>query len=253
MDLKKLTEQMPFQWRAQQANAKGAQCVAYIDSRQVAERLDDVVGPENWQSDYRVVKDNLYAGIGIYDPAKKEWTWKWDCGTESNTEKEKGEASDAFKRAGVKWGIGRFLYDMELQKVKTTEYNGKFYPCDDRGYSLTGDKLTEFINARLKSGVKNTEPVEVPQAKKYEKPATEPTYTNPNTTNWSPAVTKKAGKVEKDGLKGSAALATYITKYNEANTEPDKVIYKTVSDFNTDELLNKLIKFVEEYVPTNLI
>lgn len=247
MDLKKLTEPMPYKWRAQMANAKGAQCVAYIDSRQVAERLDAVVGAENWQSDYRVVKDNLYAGIAIWNSNTAQWVWKWDCGTESNTEKEKGEASDSFKRAGVKWGIGRFLYDMELQKVKTTEYNGKFYPCDDRGYSLTGDKLTDFINAKIKDGIKNEEP-EAP-SKKYAKPTEEPTYTIPDAPKWSDKMTKKAGKVEKDGLKGSAALAKYIPEYNKANSTE----YKQVSEFKTDELLGKLIKFVEEFVPADLI
>ena len=48
--------------------------------------------------------------MGIFSPQANCWVWKWDCGTESNTEKEKGEASDSFKRACVNWGIGRELY-----------------------------------------------------------------------------------------------------------------------------------------------
>ena len=52
----------------------------------------------------------MYGGIGIYDSELKEWLWRWDCGTESNTEQEKGQASDCFKRAGFKWGIGVELY-----------------------------------------------------------------------------------------------------------------------------------------------
>jgi hypothetical protein len=95
MDLKKLTTKMPFRWRVQSQNDYGAQCVAYVDSRQVAEKLDSVVGPLNWQSSFTVVKNNLYAGIGIYNPETKEWVWKYDCGTESNVDKEKGESSDA--------------------------------------------------------------------------------------------------------------------------------------------------------------
>lgn len=50
---------------------------------------------------------------------ESEWVWKWDTGSESNVEKEKGQVSDAFKRAAVKWGIGRFLYDLEIAHVKT--------------------------------------------------------------------------------------------------------------------------------------
>lgn len=75
--------------------------------------LDETVGPMSWQSDYRVINDNLYAGIGIHS-AELGWIWKWDCGVESREDgdgnEKKGEASDAFKRAGFKWGIGRELY-----------------------------------------------------------------------------------------------------------------------------------------------
>lgn len=70
--------------------------------------LDELVGPENWQRDHKEIKGNLYCGVGIN--TAQGWVWKWDCGTESNTEKEKGEASDSFKRACVNWGIGRELY-----------------------------------------------------------------------------------------------------------------------------------------------
>lgn len=64
-----------------------------------------------WQCDYKVVNNNLYCGIAIKNG--DEWVWRWDCGAESrndNGNEKKGEASDAFKRAGFKWGIGRELY-----------------------------------------------------------------------------------------------------------------------------------------------
>lgn len=70
--------------------------------------LDELVGPENWQRDHKEIKGNLYCGVALKFP--EGWVWKWDCGVESNTEKEKGEASDSFKRACVNWGIGRELY-----------------------------------------------------------------------------------------------------------------------------------------------
>lgn len=72
--------------------------------------LDETFSPENWQRDHKEVKGNLFCGIGVYDGGKGDWVWKWDCGTESFTEREKGEASDSFKRAGFNWGIGRELY-----------------------------------------------------------------------------------------------------------------------------------------------
>ena len=76
--------------------------------------LDEVFEPENWCNDYKEIKGNLYCGIGVRDNADMDFIWKWDCGIESKEDDEgnqkKGEASDAFKRAGFKVGIGRELY-----------------------------------------------------------------------------------------------------------------------------------------------
>lgn len=82
----------------------------YKDARCDMNILDETVRAENWQRDHKEVKGNLYCKVGIWNDDKKQWVWKEDCGVESNTEKEKGEASDSFKRACVNWGIGRELY-----------------------------------------------------------------------------------------------------------------------------------------------
>ena len=91
----------------------------YKDARCDMNILDEMIGPENWQRDHKELKGNIYCGVGINvnankmrnsEPLEPLWVWKWDCGAESNTEKEKGEASDSFKRACVNWGIGRELY-----------------------------------------------------------------------------------------------------------------------------------------------
>lgn len=153
MEFKKLKKEIPHKWRVQSfsRNKPMAQCVAYVDSRDVMNLLDKVCGIENWESDYKEIKGHVYAGIGIRNG--NEWIWKWDCGTESNIEKEKGEASDSFKRAGVKWGIGRFLYDLKIHYVKANKINdGKstsgLYPVDDKGNTLySSDQLTEYINS----------------------------------------------------------------------------------------------------------
>lgn len=153
IDLSVLKREIPFKWRVQSfsKNSEKATCVAYVDARDVMNLLDEGVGAENWQSDFKEIKGNLYAGIGIrFNNDSMEWVWKWDCGTESNTEKEKGEASDAFKRASVKWGIGRFLYDLPMQYIKTNEKKtGTNYPycVDDNGKKIYD--LTEHINKKL--------------------------------------------------------------------------------------------------------
>lgn len=95
----------------------GVTLLLYKNARTDMQMLDEAFGAMNWQKDYKEIKGNLYCGIGVWDDKKEQWIWKWDCGTESNTEKEKGEASDAMKRACVNvgngkgiGGIGRELY-----------------------------------------------------------------------------------------------------------------------------------------------
>lgn len=93
----------------------GLSLLLYKDARCDMRILDETVGAENWQREHYECKGNLFCRVGINVNALEEipeplWVWKADCGTESNTEKEKGEASDSFKRACVNWGIGRELY-----------------------------------------------------------------------------------------------------------------------------------------------
>lgn len=107
-------------------NEKGFTLLLYKDARCDQNILDETVGAENWQRDHKEVKGNLFCGVSIWDDVKKQWITKWDCGVESNTEKEKGEASDSFKRACFNWGIGRELYTAPFIYVKgNTEKNNK--------------------------------------------------------------------------------------------------------------------------------
>jgi hypothetical protein len=134
-----LTAAMDYKWRVQGVKFNKASCVAYIDARQVMDRLDDVVGIGNWQDSYEVIGGNMYCHLSI--KINDEWITKTDCGTESNVEQEKGQASDAFKRAAVKWGIGRFLYSLEIIRLdadgNTPVYNGK---------KLYGDMVSKACN-----------------------------------------------------------------------------------------------------------
>lgn len=96
--------------RIAQIKANSLSLLLYKDARCDMKILDETVGAENWERDHKELKGNIYCGISIYDENKNIWVTKWDCGAESYTEKEKGEASDSFKRAGFNWGIGRELY-----------------------------------------------------------------------------------------------------------------------------------------------
>lgn len=96
--------------RVQQVTEKGAQLLVYKDSRCDKRILDETFGILGWKNKYEEIKGNLYCTISIWDDDSKQWVDKCDCGVESFSEKEKGEASDAFKRAGFNVGIGRELY-----------------------------------------------------------------------------------------------------------------------------------------------
>lgn len=152
--------------KVKQITAKGAVLLLYKTARVDMDILDEEFGTMNWQSDYKVVKDNLYCGIAVRDKETKEWVWKWDCGIESRADgdgnEKKGEASDAFKRAGFKWGIGRELYTSPFifANVETVESNGKYYLKDKfQKFSLQGiwyddkDEVAALVIQDQKGGI----------------------------------------------------------------------------------------------------
>ena len=96
--------------RVQSVKDSGLILLLYKDARVDMNILDETVGSLNWQREHYECKGNLFCKVGIRNEATGEWVWKSDCGTESNTEAQKGEASDSFKRACFNWGIGRELY-----------------------------------------------------------------------------------------------------------------------------------------------
>ena len=107
---------------------KGLTLLLYKDARCDMNILDETVGPFGWQRYHS--RDNANCTVSIYDPDKKEWVSKEDVGTESNTEAQKGLASDSFKRACFNWGIGRELYTapfiwIPAEKCEITERNGR--------------------------------------------------------------------------------------------------------------------------------
>ncbi len=112
----------------ERSEKKTAKLLLYKDARVDMNVLDETVGCEHWQRIHQEIKGIIYCGVGIQQ-ASGEWTWKWDCGTESNAEREKGESSDAFKRACFCWGIGRELYTTPSISIPLTDkdfFNGKF-------------------------------------------------------------------------------------------------------------------------------
>jgi len=117
--------------RVSRITEKGVVLLLYKTARTDADLLDETFGPENWENDFKLVDGVLYGGIGIRFP-ELGMVWKWDAGTESNTEAEKGRASDAFKRAGFKWGLGRELYSAPFTFIPAARCNITNGKCFDK-------------------------------------------------------------------------------------------------------------------------
>ena len=151
--------------RVQSAGKVGVKLLLYKDARADMEILDETVGPENWQCEYSEQKGILFCKLGIFcrNPLKNDegtWVWKEDAGSESNQDAEKGCASDAFKRAGFRWGIGRvlytapeiFIYEFDNKNEKNAAIyhseDGKTHKCYDKftvekiAYSEDGKRIT---------------------------------------------------------------------------------------------------------------
>ncbi|MCR3759197.1 hypothetical protein KYB31_09365 [Clostridium felsineum] len=106
----RLLKASEIECRVQSVKKNGCVLLLYKDARCDMKILDETFGILGWEREHQLVNGNLFCTVRVYDADKKIWISKQDVGTESNTEKEKGQASDSFKRACFNFGIGRELY-----------------------------------------------------------------------------------------------------------------------------------------------
>ena len=139
--------------RVSTVSAKGCSLLLYKDARVDMNILDETFGVYGWSREHKMIGDRLYCTVGIRDKDSGEWVYKQDVGTESYTEKEKGQASDSFKRACFNIGIGRELYTAPFIWVSSndcniTEKNGKWTTYDRFTVSdiaITDKKITGLV------------------------------------------------------------------------------------------------------------
>ena len=145
--------------RVAQAKENGVSLLLYKDARCDQNILDETVGPMNWMRHHS--RDNANCTVSIWDKDKGQWIGKEDTGTESNTEKEKGLASDSFKRACFNWGIGRELYTAPFIWIKaegctSLKQNGQKWQCYDtfavEAIRIEGKKIVGLAIKNTKSG-----------------------------------------------------------------------------------------------------
>lgn len=134
--------------RVQTVKQNGVSLLLYKTARVDRAILDEEFGSMNWQNDFKVIDGKMYGSISVWDKEKSQWITKSDCGTESNTEAEKGQASDCFKRAGFKWGIGVELYTAPFIWIKGDGNDLKYvkYHVSFIGYADNGDIEKLVIN-----------------------------------------------------------------------------------------------------------
>lgn len=128
----------------------GFTLLLYKDARCDMNILDETVGAFGWERWHKEIKNTVYCYVAIRDQ-DGEWVKKSDAGAESYTEKEKGEASDSFKRACVNWGIGRELYTAPLIYIRAkTEPQGNGYRLANKkdGYGYKVAEI-EYLGGRI--------------------------------------------------------------------------------------------------------
>lgn len=131
MEFRDLTAE-DIECRVQSVKQNGLVLLLYKNARVDMTILDETIKPENWQREHYECKGNLFCRVGIRVDENADWVWKADCGTESNTEAQKGEASDSFKRACFNWGIGRELYTSPFIWVGADKCNIQNSKCYDK-------------------------------------------------------------------------------------------------------------------------
>jgi hypothetical protein len=157
IDFKALSAPFPpdkVSWRVGSTNKEKTKgmALAYIDARDVMDRLDEVCGPAGWQCSYPHANGKTVCSIGI--KIGDEWVWKANGAGDTDIEAEKGALSDALKRAAVCWGIGRYLYDLGSPWV-TIEPAG-------RSYRIPDSELARLAKGLGSSAAPSREPAPLP-------------------------------------------------------------------------------------------
>jgi hypothetical protein len=140
-------------WRLGSTNGEKTKgmALAYLNARAVMDRLDSICGPDGWQCNYTTFNGAAICNLGVRMP-NGEWLWKSDGAGPTDVEAEKGALSDALKRAAVRWGVGRYLYDLDSPWVEIEQYGKSYRIKKEERKKL--DKLHEDFADRAGWGIR---------------------------------------------------------------------------------------------------
>ena len=191
----------------------------YKDARTDRRILDETVGPENWQCEYYEVNGATFCRVGI--KTDNGWIWKSDCGSESNIEKEKGLASDAFKRSCFRWGIGVELYStprIKLQAPDKWYYNDKFnMTFSVKEFKAEGENITRLKIVDKFGNVVYSLPPEEKDEREY---VEEPEERDDNVSTVLDDLSNFCGKIKKTDGVNKRHLVDFFNYYS------DKIKYE---------------------------
>lgn len=210
MNLAQLKEPFPadrVSWRVGSTNGEKTRgmALAYIDARDVQDRLDTVCGPDNWQCRYALLGATTVCEVGIKVGA--DWVWKADGAGATDFEGEKGALSDAFKRAAVKWGIGRYLYDVDAPWV-AIEGSGK-------SFKIKSEEMAKLRGALGKSAPPAA-PAPTPAPKATNGAAPPPPATAPKAKTMTPEEWAASARATIRDFDSSAGLNAWVNKNDSA-------------------------------------
>ncbi len=205
-------------WRIAQAgkgkNGIWAKVLAYLDNRAIMDRLDEVVGPENWHNEFTTgPQGGVLCGISIR--LGEEWITKWDGAENTDIEAIKGGLSDSMKRAAVQWGIGRYLYSLGDSWAQVSDDGAHFASCKIK---VSGKE--EHVNF------------------KWDHP-TLPAWALPNGNGEPP--TQTVAKIEKE-TGGKVQRATKAVKPEQPPSEPPPADIATAEQVERYHVLDKRIQ-----------
>lgn len=260
-DLKKPFPPEDINWRIGQAGKKQsgqiwAKVLAYVDNRLIQDRLDDVVGPENWKNDYMTgPQGGVLCGLSI--KIGQEWVTKWDGAENTDIESVKGGLSDAMKRAAVQWGIARYLYELGETWAEVSDNGENFAHCQ-----ITVKGAKEWVDFRWsppKNALNVSKPAKpAPLPEKQEKVyADKPAPLNTGTSMWVAqeiaklavatgsdlmSIYKSLCDMQATAERNKVLLCCLQRRIDLANEEERKAIYNDIST-HTPDIVDEMRKY----------
>lgn len=211
----RLLQQDEIECRVGTINEKGLSLLLYKDARADMKILDESYGAMNWQRHHEMIGGNLYCTVSVWDGEKQQWISKMDVGTESYTEKEKGQDSDSFKRACVSLGIGRELYTAPFIWVPASKAN--IQKRGDKYFTYDKFRINQiFYNEKREiSGLvvlnQDGKTVYTLKCNRTDKPEMPDNIRNNGNT--SSEISKKIAAINRELERTGVALSTVLQRY----------------------------------------